>query len=406
MAKERIGIMGGTFNPIHQGHLTMALAAKEKARLDEVLVIPSGHPPHKAHIAPAEDRWRMVCAACAQESALTPCRVELDRPGVIYTVDTLSILREKYPKAEWFYIIGADTLMELRNWHRFQEVLGMCTFLVCPRATKATPLALTEERHWLEALGGRFIMLDIPPVEVSSTDIRQALEQDMPTSLLPVTVREYCGVMGLYGMAPRVPQARGWMDRLFAALTAKRFAHTLTVAYTARGLALAHHLDVAKAEAAGLLHDCAKCLPLKEQQHLAREHRLTADEGLMESGALLHAVVGAYLAQAAYGVTDAEILEAIRCHTTGKPEMSRLDMAVYLADAIEPTREAYPMLNQVRLMAQLSLERAMTASLEGTAGHVQKSGRTLHPATLETLNWLRTLKEANAPSTGKASKGE
>ena len=79
--------------------------------------------------------------------------------------------------------------------------------------------------------------------------------------------------------------------------------------------------------------------------------------------------------------------------------MTRLDMAVYLADAIEPTREAYPLLNQVRLMAQLSLTRAMTASLEGTCGHVRKSGKTLHPATMETLNWLRTLKEADAPST-------
>ena len=398
MAKERIGIMGGTFNPIHQGHLAMAQAAREKARLDEVLVIPSGHPPHKAHIAPAEDRWRMVCAACAQESGLTPCRVELDRPGVIYTDDTLSILREKYPKAEWFYIIGADTLMELRNWRRFEEVLGMCTFLVCPRAIDAAPMALTEERHRLESLGGRFVMLNVPPMEVSSTDIRRALERDQPTSLLPVTVREYCGVMGLYGMAARLPQAAGWMDRLFAALTAKRFAHTLGVAYTARGLALAHHLDAAKAEAAGLLHDCAKCLPLREQQRIARAHGLTADAGLLESGALLHAVVGAYLARSDYGVTDAEVLEAIRCHTTGKPGMSRLDMAVYLADAIEPTREPYPLLNQVRLMAQLSLERAMIASMEGTAGHVRRSGKSLHPATLETLNWLRTLREANAPS--------
>ncbi len=398
MAKERIGIMGGTFNPIHQGHLAMAQAAREKARLDEVLVIPSGHPPHKAHIAPAEDRWRMVCAACAQESGLTPCRVELDRPGVIYTVDTLSILREKYPKAEWFYIIGADTLMELRNWRRFEEVLGMCTFLVCPRAIDAAPMALTEERHRLESLGGRFVMLNVPPMEVSSTDIRRALERDQPTSLLPVTVREYCGVMGLYGMAARLPQAAGWMDRLFAALTGKRFAHTLGVAYTARGLALAHHLDAAKAEAAGLLHDCAKCLPLREQQRIARAHGLTADAGLLESGALLHAVVGAYLARSDYGVTDAEVLEAIRCHTTGKPGMSRLDMAVYLADAIEPTREPYPLLNQVRLMAQLSLERAMIASMEGTAGHVRRSGKSLHPATLETLNWLRTLREANAPS--------
>ena len=72
MAKERIGIMGGTFNPIHTGHIRMALSAKEQAGLDRVLVVPTGNPPHKQHIAPAEDRWKMVCAACAQEEALTP----------------------------------------------------------------------------------------------------------------------------------------------------------------------------------------------------------------------------------------------------------------------------------------------------------------------------------------------
>ena len=97
MAKERIGIMGGTFNPIHTGHIRMALAAKEQAGLDRVLVVPTGNPPHKQHIAPAEDRWKMVCAACAQEEALTPSRIELDREGVIYTVDTLTLLREEYP---------------------------------------------------------------------------------------------------------------------------------------------------------------------------------------------------------------------------------------------------------------------------------------------------------------------
>ena len=94
MAKERIGIMGGTFDPIHLGHIGMAKAAMHEAKLDRVLVIPSGNPPHKSGITPGEDRWKMVCAACAQESGLEPCRVELDREGVIYTVDTLSILRE------------------------------------------------------------------------------------------------------------------------------------------------------------------------------------------------------------------------------------------------------------------------------------------------------------------------
>jgi len=385
--------MGGTFDPIHEGHIQMARAAMKEAKLDQVLMIPTGNPPHKQGITAAEDRWKMLCAACAQEEGLYPDRLELDRPGVIYTIDTLSILKEKYPKADLYYIIGADTLMELCHWRDYERVLSMCTFLVCPRAWHYTPAQLTLERKRLTELGGSIVMLDMEPVDVSSTALREALQKGEPTPLLPVAVREYCGIKGLYGMARRIPQADAWMDKLFAALNRKRFAHTLCVAHTSRQLARAHGLDVRRAEIAGLLHDCAKCLPLEEMRAITRAHSLTGDESLMESGALLHSLTGAYLAAAEYGVEDPDILRAIACHTTGKPEMTRLDMAVYLADKIEPTREEYPLLNKVRLMAQLSLEKAMLLSIEGTSKYVKKGGKALHPATLETIAWLHTLPE-------------
>lgn len=395
MAKERIGIMGGTFNPIHTGHIRMALAAKEQAGLDRVLVVPTGNPPHKQHIAPAEDRWKMVCAACAQEEALTPSRIELDREGVIYTVDTLTLLREEYPKADFFYIIGADTLMELHTWRRSDDVLKMCTFIVAPRPWDVTPAALVEQRRALEEKGARFISLDMEPMDISSTGLRQALSDSRSAADLPVPVREYCGVKGLYGMEARIPQAAEWLDKLFEALSVKRFAHTLAVADTARHLAMLHHLDPLRTETAALLHDCAKCLPLKDMQAIAREKDLTEDESLLESGALLHSIVGAHLAKAEYGVEDPGILAAIRCHTTGQPGMTPMDMAVYLADKIEPTRAGYPLLEKVRMLAQLSLPRAMIASMEGTSKYVRKGGKALHPDTLLTLGWLHTLPEGN-----------
>ena len=395
MAKERIGIMGGTFNPIHLGHIEMATGALQEAKLDRVLVIPSGNPPHKTGIAPAEDRWKMVCAACAQESGLEPCRVEIDREGVIYTVDTLSILREKYPKAEFFYIIGADTLMELKNWRCFEQVLTMCTFLVCPRTWHYTFAQLSAERTRLCGMGGSIIMLTMEPLDASSTDIRADLAAGNPTPTLPVPLREYCGVKGLYGMQKRIDQADDWMDKLFAALSHKRFAHTLAVAHTARELAKEHHLHLRRAEIAGLLHDCAKCMPLKDMQAICRMHRLTADESLMESGNLLHSVAGAYLAASEYGVQDPGILHAIACHTTGQPGMTQVDMAVYLADKIEPTRADYPQLNKIRLLARLSLEKAMLLSMEGTTKYVKKGGKALHPTTLETIKWLRSLPQTN-----------
>ncbi len=391
MARERIGIMGGTFDPIHQGHIRMAQCALDSMELDRVLMLPSGNPPHKADITPAEDRYRMVCAACAGFDGLEPSREEIDRSGVIYTVDTLSILQEKYPRADWFYLIGADTLMELHNWRRYETVLSRCTFLVCPRSWTYTPQQLTEERKRLAALGGRFIFLDMDVIDVSSTEARQAIRNGENLPGLPIQVREYARTAGLYGAPLRIPEGPKWLEMLFDDLNVKRFSHTLAVADTARHLALLHGLDADKAEVAGLLHDCAKCLPLKEMQRIARENHLTEDESILESAALLHSVVGAHLARTKYGCEDEEILRAILSHTTGRPGMSPMAMAVWLADTIEPTRAPYPLLDKVRMLAGLSLQKAMIASLEGTLQHVRKKGYTVHPATVNTLAWLQTL---------------
>ncbi|MGN1367670.1 MAG: nicotinate-nucleotide adenylyltransferase [Aristaeellaceae bacterium] len=391
MARERIGIMGGTFDPIHQGHIRMAQCALHSMELDRVLMLPSGNPPHKPEITPAEDRYRMVCAACAGLDGLEPCREEIDRSGVIYTVDTLSILQEKYPKAELYYLIGADTLMELHNWRRYETVLTLCTFLVFPRSWTYTPQQLTEERKRLTALGGRFILLDMEVVDISSTSIRQAIRGGENLPELPIQVREYAQAAGLYGAPLRISEGPKWLEMLFADLSVKRFSHTLAVADTARRLALIHHLDPVKAEIAGLLHDCAKCLPLKEMQRIARDNRLTADESILASGALLHSVVGAFLARVKYDCEDEEVLQAILSHTTGRSGMSPLAMAVWLADTIEPTRAPYPLLDKVRMLAGLSLQKAMIASLEGTLQHVRKKGDAVHPATVNTLSWLRTL---------------
>ena len=182
MDKERIGIMGGTLDPVHDGHLRMARCALSRARLSRVLMLPSGNPPHKPHITPAEDRWRMLVAACAGEEGLEPCREELDRSGVIFTVDTLSILREKYPQAELFYLIGADMLMRLHRWYRLEDVLQMCAFIVFPRTSAYTPQQLYDERKKLTALGARIQLMDMEVLDASSTDARQAIQEGGSTS--------------------------------------------------------------------------------------------------------------------------------------------------------------------------------------------------------------------------------
>ena len=382
--------MGGTFDPVHWGHVIMAKEAARAASLDRVLMIPTGNPPHKKGITSAEHRWRMVCAAAAFEPLLEPCRMELDRVGVIYTVDTLSELHRIYPDAELFYMIGSDTLLELKNWRSYEKVLTLCTFLVCPRTVKADQATLDAECARLESLGGRFIHVAMQPVDVSSTEMRNALVSGDDTKLLPLVCREYAHLAGLYGLPALLPEEKlVWLDRLFETLSRRRFAHTLGVTEYARRLADIHHLDEEKTLVAALLHDCAKCIPEEEMRSICLSQGLTDDPDILASGNLMHAFAGAYMAEKEYGVTDDAVLDAIRRHTMGEPGMTEIDMAVCLADKIELTRKPYPHLEQVREAAQLSLPLAMRMSLEGTEAYVRSRGEKLHPMTAKTLAWLR-----------------
>ena len=398
MSKERIGILGGTFDPVHQGHIQMALSALESGHLDRLYMMPAGDPPYKTCSASREDRWKMLVTACTQDPRLIPSRFEMERERKTYTADTVQYFHTQHPKADLYYVIGADALLKLHNWFRFEENLPVCTFLVCPRSIPISPDRFNQEKRRLTAMGARIIMVPMEPVTVSSTDIRRDLAEGVSSTNLFISVREYCSSKGLYGSTLRLDRSGPWIDKLFEALTPRRFSHSLSVAYTARRLARIHGIDPLQAEEAGLLHDCAKCMPLKEMQRIAVQHSLTNDPAILSSGALMHSLVGAWVARNDYGMADPEVLDAITFHNTGHAGMSPLSMCVCLADSIEPTRESYPLLENVRILSELSLERALLMSLEGTAQYVRSRGKYLHPRTQETIAWLKTLPSVRAPS--------
>lgn len=389
--KQRIGILGGTFDPVHSGHIRMGLSVLDAGYLDQLLVMPTGDPPHKSCASSAEDRWKMVVTACAYDKRLIPSRLELDRKGIIYTFDTLTLLKKEYPKSALYYVVGADTLMQLHTWHRFPEVLSLCTFLVCPRTDIPDREMFSREIGRLTALGGKFITVPMDLLPVSSTEIRSALASGLEPDHLSVSVLEYCQCNGLYGSPGRLDHIGLWIESLFSALKPKRFAHSLSVAHTAKRLAKLHGLDSLKAEQAGLLHDCAKCLPLQDMQRIAMENRLTDDREFLDNPALLHSLVGAWVAENEYGMKDPDVLDAIRYHNTGCAGMSRLAVCVCLSDSIEPLRQTYPHLEEVRTLAESSLESALLLSLEETADYVVSRGLYLHPRTMNTIRWLKSL---------------
>lgn len=164
-------------------------------------------------------------------------------------------------------------------------------------------------------------------------------------------------------------------------LTPHRLDHSLSVERTAIDLARRHGLSVDLASEAGLLHDNAKDMPLAQLRDIAREAKLPLDEELFSSVALLHAPVGALRAERVYGVQEETVLEAIRWHTTGRADMRKLEMVIYLADLVEPEREPYPGWREIGLLARENLEEAMLLALSQSIAYIRQRKKHLHPDT-------------------------
>lgn len=195
-----IGLMGGSFNPIHCGHVALARAALESGRVERVLFLPTGNPPHKKEgLADKFDRLRMVELAVEHEAGMAVCREEIDRGGVIYTVDTLAALKRKMPDCTLTYLIGADTLRALGTWRRVETVIERCKFLVMMREGETREEVIRLAGLWTQR-GAQIDFLDARKMDISSTQIREQIQKGLPFErLVPQAVADYIHKHGLYG---------------------------------------------------------------------------------------------------------------------------------------------------------------------------------------------------------------
>lgn len=174
-------------------------------------------------------------------------------------------------------------------------------------------------------------------------------------------------------------------------LTSKRYEHTLSVAYTAASLAMVHDVDTESALIAGILHDCAKCFSAKKLVSLCKKHNLPVSEvELQNPSALLHAKAGSFLAKEKYGINDEDILNAIKYHTTGRPDMSKLEKIIYIADYIEPGRTHAANLKQIRKTAYEDLDKALFRILEDTLAYLHSTDGRIDSMTKATYESVKT----------------
>ncbi len=197
---QKIGIFGGSFNPIHTGHLIAAQETLDALKLDKVIFIPAGNPPHKSqsNLAAAEDRYEMVRLAIQDNPGFEISGMEMEREGKTYSFDTLVALKKQFDDIDMHFIIGFDTLKELHTWRNIQGIFNIVSFAVVNRGNEAI-----EIKQWIEdrqrTYGGTIDYIPIPDIQISSTDIRHRIQDERSIKyLVPDAVEHYIKSRGLY----------------------------------------------------------------------------------------------------------------------------------------------------------------------------------------------------------------
>ncbi len=392
----KIGIYGGTFNPPHLGHITAARAAFEMLKLDKLLIVPDGQPPHKdlPPDSPAPEQRLALTRLAAEEMGdrAEVLDLELRREGRSYTSDTLTRLHALYPEDELWLLMGADMFLTLHRWHEPETILSLAGIAAFGRTEADTEELFAAQRDYLYKSfpQARLFTLTIPGVvDISSTALRERLAAGGGANFLAPAVYGLILRKGLYGTAADLkhlplsqlrPAALSYLKR-------RRIPHVLGTEQEAIRLAARYGADVEKARRAALLHDCTKKLDMEEQLSLCRQYGIQLDELEQRALKLLHARTGAEIARDVFGV-DEEIYSAIRWHTTGHANMTLLEKIIYLADYIEPSRD-FPGVDRLRKVCYEDLDRGLLTGLEMTIEEMQGMGNPVHHATLEARDFLK-----------------
>ena len=381
----RIAIYGGSFNPPHLGHAEAARAVYSELRPDIFYIIPDNIPPHKEqdeNSPTAAQRLELCRLAFADIPGVIVSDIETGREGRSYTSDTVGILRTQYPEDELVLVVGTDMLLCFDEWYRFEYLLSECRLAVLPR-DEFHDREIGEKIGELEkAYGARISLLSHTPLEMSSSEIRERLKLRLRAGLLDDRVYSLIIREGWYDALPELSWLR---EKAYAYLEPERIEHVVGCESEAVMLAKTWGEDPDTAATAGILHDITKQYRGEDQLNLCRKYGIVYDEAEAQNTVILHARTGAAMARELFHVSE-EIQNAIRWHTTGKPDMTTLEKILYLADFIEPTRD-FPGLDELRELAYKDLDAAMALALSLSMGDIRRRGHEVYKDTLDAYRW-------------------
>ncbi len=415
--KLKIGIMGGTFNPIHNTHIDIAQKAMELYKLDKVLFITTGQPPHKedVYVEDAKHRHKMVKLAIAGNKKFKASKMEIKRKKTTYTIDTLKELHELYKSknkdVKLYFITGTDAVANLYKWKDADDLFNYCKFLVVERPDyKLDENNLKEEAFdFLKKYDKYIKRFDFIPSSLSSTEVRELIKKQVNFNddnlLISREVEEYIIEHDLYNQhAIFMSKYKALLKQLEPNLNENRFKHSIEVAREAVKMGIHYNLSneqVEKLFLAGILHDCAKCLTKEEILENAEMYNLELDDFVRNRLELAHSFLGAFIAKYEYSVVtdgdkdvrieliDEDVLGAIRYHTTGVANMFTIEKIIYIADYIEPTRRYFEGLDKARELAYKDLDEAMEYILDRTIEYNGGQGGQVHPLSIEAYEFYK-----------------
>ena len=320
---NKVAIFGGTFNPVHNEHIALAKQVVDQLGLDKLIIMPTYLPPHKNSVpAPAQDRLNMLKLAFEGQPKIEVSDYEIKKQGKSYTFETVEHFKGLVD-GNLYFIVGADMLADFKNWRNPQRILDACDLVAVGREDSVIDFD-AETDYFIKNFGKPYIKLSYTGKTQSSTAVRiyTSLGLDI-TDKVPKKVAHYIYSNGLY--APDE-----YCEFIKKTLTEKRLVHTAEVTITALSKAKELKLDSEKVRISALLHDCAKYINPTTVQDFTLDSDVPAP--------VVHAFLGEHIAKTRLNIMDTEILDAIKYHTSGKPDMSDLAKLIFVADMVEKGR--------------------------------------------------------------------
>ena len=387
----KIALFGGSFNPPHLGHVEAARSVVSCVRPDRLLIMPTCISPHKvmAEDTPPPDVRKTLCElAFGEIEQAEVSDLEMRREGKSYTADTLAQLHEMYPEDTLVLTMGTDMILSLETWYRPEAIMELAEIAVLLRGVDEDEQVRGHIAYLRERYGARITLLETGVYPAASTDVRNTLKQAGGSELLAEPVYEYIIRNRLYGAKADLDWLR---KKAHAMLKPKRIPHVVGCEQEAVRLAERWGEDVYDAAAAGILHDITKKLTTAEQLILCDKYGIIIDMSVAGTDKTLHQITGAAVAYHEFGVSE-KIRDAIRWHTTGKPEMSCLEKIIYLADYIEPNR-CFDGVERIRALCYESLDAAMEDGLRMTMEDLTARGNPILDVSAQAYEWFKSRRE-------------